>query len=175
MAVKVASTGGGGANFGWIFELLVGLEEALHTDILRSSILIIRKRQSGEFPSSLRSRQRSGDRDQKERWLGFVVSHISKSSVGHPINLRGSDLEHPPNPDCQGLCYPRCPNARHLGHPSSVVVLTSPGTWATRGSEIGKTRMFGFVNFQVPEAEPGNPSGHLLAVITISSEARREK
>jgi len=34
--------------------------------------------------------------------------------------------------DGQGLCYPRCPNARHLGHPSSVVVLTSLGTWATR-------------------------------------------
>jgi hypothetical protein len=168
----MASTGRGGgckAGFGWIFELLGGLEEAWHTNILRCWSLIIRKRQCWELPSSLRSRQRS------ERWMGFVVSHISKSSVGHPINLRGSDLEHPPNPDCQGLCYPRCPNARHLGHPSSVVVLTSPGTWATRGSEIGKTRMFGFVNFQVPEAEPGNPSGHLLAVITISSEARREK
>jgi hypothetical protein len=37
-------------------------------------------------------------------------------------------------PACQGPCPPRCPKARHLGHPSSVVVLTSPGTWATRQS-----------------------------------------
>jgi hypothetical protein len=37
-----------------------------------------------------------------------------------------------PKPDCEGLCYPRCPKARHLGHPVSVVVLASPGTWATR-------------------------------------------
>ena len=27
---------------------------------------------------------------------------------------------------------PRCPKARHLGNPASVVVLTSPRTWATR-------------------------------------------
>jgi hypothetical protein len=47
MAVKVASTRegvGGGANFGWIFDLLVGLEEAWHTDILRSWSRIIRKK-----------------------------------------------------------------------------------------------------------------------------------
>jgi len=31
-----------------------------------------------------------------------------------------------------GLCSPRCPKARHLGHPPSLVVLSSPGTWATR-------------------------------------------
>ena len=65
MAVKVASTRegvGGGANFGWIFELLVGLEEALHIDILRSWSLIIRKRQYREVPSgsgSLNRDQRS--------------------------------------------------------------------------------------------------------------------
>ena len=28
-----------------------------------------------------------------------------------------------------GSRFPRCPNARHLGQPSSLVVLTSPGTW----------------------------------------------
>jgi hypothetical protein len=31
-----------------------------------------------------------------------------------------------------GSWSPRCPNARHRGHPSSVVILTSPGTWTTR-------------------------------------------
>ena len=41
---------------------------------------------------------------------------------------------------------PRCPNARHLGHPSSVVVLTSPGTWATRGNaKVMCHLMFGIV------------------------------
>jgi hypothetical protein len=39
-------------------------------------------------------------------------------------------------PGCQGLCYPRCPKARHLGHPSFVVVLTSPGARATRLPEL---------------------------------------
>ena len=34
--------------------------------------------------------------------------------------------------DGTGRWSPRCPNARHLGHPSSVVVLTSAGTWAAR-------------------------------------------
>ena len=91
MTVKVASTGWGGggkAGLGWIFELLVGLEEALHTDILRSSILIIRKRQSGEFPSSLRSRQRSGDRDQNAGWgsLSPTLALEKSARIGHPAS-----------------------------------------------------------------------------------------
>jgi hypothetical protein len=44
----------------------------------------------------------------------------------------GKRLGHPPKPARQGLCSPRCPKARHLGHPSFVVVVTSPDTWATR-------------------------------------------
>ena len=35
-----------------------------------------------------------------------------------------SDVEEEPRTACQGLCYPRCPNARHLGHPSFVGELT---------------------------------------------------
>jgi len=53
MAGIVVPTGwGGGVKGFWLdFELLAGLEEALHTNILRSWSLIIRKRQYGEFPS----------------------------------------------------------------------------------------------------------------------------
>jgi hypothetical protein len=36
------------------------------------------------------------------------------------------------NTDCEGLCIPRCPKARHLGHPVLVVLITYPGIWATR-------------------------------------------
>jgi hypothetical protein len=45
------------------------------------------------------------------------------------------DVEKEQKPDCEDLCYPRCPKARHLGHPSSVVGLIASGTWATRRTE----------------------------------------
>jgi hypothetical protein len=50
--------------------------------------------------------------------MGFVVTR--QRSGGRDQECAG-----------RGSWSPRCPKARHLGHPSSVVVLTSPGTWAT--------------------------------------------
>jgi hypothetical protein len=41
-------------------------------------------------------------------------------------------------PACQGLWFPRCPKARHLGHPFSVVGPTYPVTWGTHFLWLGR-------------------------------------
>ena len=35
-----------------------------------------------------------------------------------------------------GSVLSQVPKGGHLGHPSSLIVLTSPGTWATRHAEL---------------------------------------
>jgi hypothetical protein len=37
-----------------------------------------------------------------------------------------------------GSWSPRCPKARHRGHPSSVVIITFPGTWGTCSTGYAK-------------------------------------
>ena len=75
-------------------------------------------------------------------------------------------------PDCQGLCYPRCPKARHLGHPSSVVVLTSPGTWATR-PRVSQNRDVGNPPHLFRNA-PASAAAATTSGVPITSETRVE-
>ena len=58
---------------------------------------------------------------------------------------------------------PRCPNARHLGHPDSVVVITSPGTWGTR--HLGHPR----VAAPKPRCPKARHLGHPDSVVVITS------
>ena len=64
-------------------------------------------------------------------------------------------------PDCRGLCSPRCPNARHLGRPPSLVVLASPGTWATRRGFIDSLRQWKSTDANIP-VRSSNPIGPLF-------------
>jgi hypothetical protein len=60
--------------------------------------------------------------------------------MGHPAFSRARHGV-PAKTGLQGLYSPRCPKARHLGHPSSVVVLTSSGTWGTRQKQLQILRL----------------------------------
>ena len=62
-------------------------------------------------------------------------NHISKSRCGVPGFTDGSKLGHPPKDGSPGG-PPRCPNARHLGHPASRLNQSFLGV----GTHISKSR-----------------------------------
>jgi hypothetical protein len=81
--------------------------------------------------------------------LGNLSSRSLCGLTRRPAHRKGRDERGtvPGNgmigPPAQGVCSPRCPTARHLGHPASMVVLTYPGTWATRHPRLRSQTVWG--------------------------------